>query len=152
MHQNSSKMVNGFWFYSILDGWSTWQWAFLNFSQNFWSYDTPDTPGGASVVFAENEIWNNCSCGNGRLLMLWNYVYYNSKLVATNVCFIKIRTKQIVICDCIMSFWQIITQYCKFLKPRPLKQGILGASTYSYIQRYWQICFYVWFEFLWIRR
>ena len=25
-------------------------------------------------------------------------------------------------------FWQILTQYCKFLKPRPLKQGILGAS------------------------
>ena len=26
-------------------------------------------------------------------------------------------------------FWQILTQYCKFLMPRPLKQGILGAST-----------------------
>ena len=46
-------MVNGFWFYSILAGW-----AFLNFSQTFWSYDNPDTPGGASVVFPENEIWN----------------------------------------------------------------------------------------------
>ena len=37
-------MVNGFWFYSILAGWSTWQWAFLNFSQNFWSFDTPIHP------------------------------------------------------------------------------------------------------------
>ena len=25
--------------------------------------------------------------------------------------------------------WQILTQYCKFLMPRPLKRGILGAST-----------------------
>ena len=26
-------------------------------------------------------------------------------------------------------FWQILIQYCKFLMPRPLKRGILGAST-----------------------
>ena len=26
-------------------------------------------------------------------------------------------------------FWQILIQYCKFLMPRPFKQGILGAST-----------------------
>ena len=32
---------NGFWFYPILAEWSTWQWVFLNFSQNFWSLDTP---------------------------------------------------------------------------------------------------------------
>ena len=51
-------MANCFWFYSILAGWSTWQWVFLNFSQNFWSFDTPDTPGCASAVFAENAIWN----------------------------------------------------------------------------------------------
>ena len=51
-------MANCFWFYSILAGWSTWQWVFLNFSQNFWSFDTPNTPGCASAVFAENEIWN----------------------------------------------------------------------------------------------
>ena len=44
---------NGFWFYSIMAGWSTWQWIFFNFSQNFWSFDTPDTPGCASEV-----IWN----------------------------------------------------------------------------------------------
>ena len=48
-------MANGFWFYSILAGWSTWQWVFLNFSLNFWSFDTPDTPGCASAV-----IWNHC--------------------------------------------------------------------------------------------
>ena len=53
MLQNSSK--NGFWFYSILAWWSTWQWVFLNFSQNFWSFDTPDTPGCVSAV-----IWNHC--------------------------------------------------------------------------------------------
>ena len=51
-------MANCFWFYSILAGWSTWQLVFLNFSQNFWSFDIPDTPGCASAVFAENEIWN----------------------------------------------------------------------------------------------
>ena len=28
-----------------------------------------------------------------------------------------------------MTFWQILIQYCKFLMPRPLKRGILGAST-----------------------
>ena len=53
---------NGFWFYSMMGGWSTWQWVFLNSSINFWSFDTPDTPGCASAVFAdnqsENEIWN----------------------------------------------------------------------------------------------
>ena len=53
---------NGFWFYSMMGGWSTWQWVFSNSSQNFWSFDTPDTPGCASAVFAdnqsENEIWN----------------------------------------------------------------------------------------------
>ena len=45
-------MANCIWFYSILAGWSTWQWVFLNFSQNFWSIDTP---GCASAV-----IWNHC--------------------------------------------------------------------------------------------
>ena len=53
---------NGFWFYSMMGGWSTWQWVFLNFPINFWSFDTHDTPGCASAVFAENqsenEIWN----------------------------------------------------------------------------------------------
>ena len=44
---------NGFWFCSILAGWSTWQWVFLNSSINFWSFDTPDTPRCASAV-----IWN----------------------------------------------------------------------------------------------
>ena len=44
-----------FWFYSILAGWSTWQWVLLNFSLNFWSFDTPDTTGCASAV-----IWNHC--------------------------------------------------------------------------------------------
>ena len=39
-------------------GWSTWQWVILNFSKNFWPFDTPDTPGCASAVFDENEIWN----------------------------------------------------------------------------------------------
>ena len=29
---------------------------FLNFSQNFWSFDTPDTPGCVSAVIAENPI------------------------------------------------------------------------------------------------
>ena len=50
---NFDAFFHGFWFYSILAGWSTWQWVFLNSSQNFWSFDTPDTPGCASAV-----IWN----------------------------------------------------------------------------------------------
>ena len=56
--RNFDEFLNGFWFYSILAGWSTWQWVFLNFSQNFWSFDTLETPGSVSAVFAENEIWN----------------------------------------------------------------------------------------------
>ena len=51
-------MANCFWFYSILAGWSTWQWVFMNFSQNFWSFDNPYTPGCSSAVYAESEIWN----------------------------------------------------------------------------------------------
>ena len=54
--RNFDAFLNGFWFYSILAGWSTWQWVFLNFSQNFWSFDTLETPGSVSAVFAENEI------------------------------------------------------------------------------------------------
>ncbi len=38
--------------------WSTFQLLFFNFSQKFWSLNIPVTPGCASVVFAENEIWN----------------------------------------------------------------------------------------------
>ena len=52
---------NGFWFYSMMGGWSTLQWVFLYSSQFFWSFDTPETPqtpGSVSAVFAENEIWN----------------------------------------------------------------------------------------------
>ena len=53
---------NGFWFYSMMGGWSTWQWVVFDSSQFFWSFDTPETPGSASVVFAdnqsENKIWN----------------------------------------------------------------------------------------------
>ena len=52
--RNFDEFLNGFWFYSILAEWSTWQWVFSNFSQNFWSFDTPDTPGCASAV-----IWNH---------------------------------------------------------------------------------------------
>ena len=52
--RNFDEFPNGFWFYSILARWSTWQRVFLNFSQNFWSFDTHDTPGCASAV-----IWNH---------------------------------------------------------------------------------------------
>ena len=61
---NFDAFFNGFWFCSILAGWSIWQWVFLNFSQNFWSFDTPGTPGCVSAV-----IWNRfepfllrCNC------------------------------------------------------------------------------------------
>ena len=52
--RNFDEFLNGFWFYSILVRWSTWQWVLLNFSQNFWSFDTPNTPRCASAV-----IWNH---------------------------------------------------------------------------------------------
>ena len=51
-------MAHCFWFYSMMGEWSTWQWVVLDFSQFFWSIDTPETPGSVSAVFAENEIWN----------------------------------------------------------------------------------------------
>ena len=50
---NFDAFFNGIWFYSILAEWSTWKWVFLNFSQHFWSFNTPDTPGCMSAV-----IWN----------------------------------------------------------------------------------------------
>ena len=56
--RNFDEFPSGFWFYSILAGWLTWQLVFLNFSQNFWTFDTLETPGSVSAVFAEIEIWN----------------------------------------------------------------------------------------------
>ena len=50
--RNFDEFLNGFWFYSILAGWSTWQWVFLNFSQNLWSFDNHDTMTSAL-------IWNH---------------------------------------------------------------------------------------------
>ena len=70
---------NGLWFYLMMGGWSTWQWVFFNSSQNFWSFDTPDTPGCASTVLvdnqSENKIWNRSKqflpvwCSKGILSM-----------------------------------------------------------------------------------
>ena len=56
-------MANLFWFYSMIGKWSTCQWVVLDFWQFFWSFDTPQTPGSVSVVFAENEIWNSVDSG-----------------------------------------------------------------------------------------
>ena len=73
---------NGFWFYSMMGGWSTWQWVFFNSSQNFWSFDTPDSPGCASAVFvdnqSENEIWNRSK----QFLPVWhsNNLLHSSQL------------------------------------------------------------------------
>ena len=64
----------GFWLYSMMGGWSTWQWVVLDSSQFFWSFDTPETPGSVSVVFAdnqsENEIWNRLK----QFLPVWGWV------------------------------------------------------------------------------
>ena len=38
-------------------------------------------------------------------------------------------TFDIAIVTLVSSFWQILISYWKFLMPRPLKWGILGAST-----------------------
>ena len=58
MDQNFLKIGKLFLFYSLMDEWLTWQWVVLDFSQLFWSFDTPKTPGSVSPVFAKNEIWN----------------------------------------------------------------------------------------------
>ena len=53
---------NGFWFYSMMGGRSTWQWVVLDSSQFFWPFGTSEIPGSVSEVFAdnqsENEIWD----------------------------------------------------------------------------------------------
>ena len=51
----SGVSIDLIWFYLKMVEWSTWQWIFLNFSQNFWPFDTSDTSGCASAV-----IWNHC--------------------------------------------------------------------------------------------
>ena len=66
--RNFDEFLNGFWFYSILAGWS---WVFLNFSQNCRSFDTPDTPGCASAV-----IWNHCL---KQIVAIHPTVEYNSR-------------------------------------------------------------------------
>ena len=85
----------GFWFYSMMGGWSTWQWVFSNSSQNFWSFDTPDTPGCASAVFAdnqsENEIWNRSKqflpvCNSGSFFLIVNILHCTLGGIAS-ICF-----------------------------------------------------------------
>ena len=75
---NFDGFFNVFLFYSILAGWSTWQWVFLNFSQNFWSFDTPDTPGCASAV-----IWNRfepflLQCRSCSVKIYFKHLWMNS--------------------------------------------------------------------------
>jgi hypothetical protein len=91
---NFAAFFNGFWFYSILAGWSTWQWVFLNFSQNFWSFDTPDTHGCASAV-----IWNRfepfllqCNSSSAPLfvwttLFVQNFLFVHTTLIVWTTLF-----------------------------------------------------------------
>ena len=93
-------MANCIWFYSILAGWSTWQWVFLYFSQNFWSFDTPDTPGCASAVIW-TTVWNRyewflllwyCYCRN--LKNRWWCSFYMYLLACIAMCvFSFLRTQ-----------------------------------------------------------
>ena len=48
-HQKFIKIWCFFLSYSVLAGWSTWQWVFLNSLQNFWSFDTPEC--GCAVIW-----------------------------------------------------------------------------------------------------
>ena len=59
--------LNGFWFYSNMAGWLTWQWVFLNFSQ----ISGLLTPLGMHPQWFETTIWNRYEW----FLLLW-YVYY----------------------------------------------------------------------------
>ena len=79
---NFDAFYNGFWFYSILAGWWTWQWVFLNFSQSFWSFDNPDTLECASAV-----IWNRFE----PFLLQWNrcWKFQLSNLKNKKVSFLK---------------------------------------------------------------
>ena len=88
---NFDAFFNGFWFYPILAEWSTWQWVFLNFSQNFWSFDTP--------VCASAVIWNRfkqfllkCSC--------------NSK-----ICTLKLRAEVLSTIQFLSNFQVLLTVY-----------------------------------------
>ena len=94
---------NGFWFYSMMGGWSTWQWVVFNTSQFFWSFDTPETPGSASVVFADNQsetkIWNRMK----QFLPVFGFgpMYYSGHLLAT----IHTRTKKWAWASPATSLW-----------------------------------------------
>ena len=57
--RNFDEFLNGFLFYSILAGWLTWQWVFLNFSQNSWSFDIL-TPLGVRPQLFKTTV--NMSC------------------------------------------------------------------------------------------
>ena len=102
-------MANCFWFYSMMGEWSTWQWVVLDFSQFSWSFDTPDTPGSVSVVFAENEIWNRLK----QFLPVWNPdvkfnktgskkppLYEGCRIITVRPLFVLFRT-----CDILQLFW-----------------------------------------------
>ena len=73
------------------------------------------------------------------LLSLWHkkteftsrFVFLSSQQ-QINVCFIKFRTThkmELWFVIVLWLFWQILIQYFKFLMPRLLKRGIIGAST-----------------------
>ena len=59
---NFVAFFNGFWFYSILSRWSTWQWVFLDFSQNF-SFLTPLTPLGVCPQWLETDLSHSSYSG-----------------------------------------------------------------------------------------
>ena len=77
---NCDAFFNGFWFYSILAGWSTWQWVFFNSSINWWSFDTPDTTGCASAV-----VWNRFET----FLLKWNGCLI--RVSGVNKCYFQIK-------------------------------------------------------------
>ena len=91
-------MANCFWFYSMMGEWWTWQWIVLDFSNIFWSFDTPETPGSVSVVFAENEIWNRLK----QFLPVWDKVIWQ---VLQN--FRLKKKEKLVIKVCFCTFWAV---------------------------------------------
>ena len=98
-------MANCFWFYSMMGEWSTWQWVVLDFSQFFWYFDTPETPGSVSVVCAENEIWNRLK----QFLSVW---YTQDSILSEFRSFFG-RIRDFIICfRDLLTFNIYLPNYC----------------------------------------
>ena len=122
---------NGSWFYSMMGGWLTWQWVFLNSPINFWSFDTYDTPGCASVVFAdnqsENEIWNRLK----HFLPVWHRALSQLRTEQTQTMLIRcvIRNRKWMIAALTIAWW--LFKASRWQSSRPSFRALLYHQNFT---------------------